>query len=112
MVGLIMTKLVETIGADVRAITGLTRIVYLIGALASNITRVPFGARWGSSSILLLLLLFPGLELSWDRLYGLHHTGGVKFGPNACPSCVAIVQVIEDPGAVVPRSVPGKGRIV
>ena len=111
MVSLCVTKLTEAIGADMRAIAGLARIVNLIGALARNITSVPFGARWGRGILFLLLLLFC-LELSGDRLYGLHHAGGIKFRPNTGPGCVPIVQVIEDPGAVVPGPMPGKGRVV
>ena len=112
MIGLSVTKLGEAMGADVGTIAGLPRIVHLVGALARNITRVPFGAGWGRSSILSLLLFFSLLKLSWDCFDSLHHTGGVKFRPNACPGCVAIVQVIEDPGTIVPCPVPCKGGVV
>ena len=94
-----------------RAIAGLPRVLGLVGALARDITRVPFGAGWGRT-ILSLPLHISCLDLSGDRLYGLHETGRVKFRPNAGPGCVAIVQVIEDPGAVVPGPVPGKGAVV
>ena len=75
MIGLSVTKLGEAMGADVGAIAGLPRIVHLVGALARNITRVPFGAGSGRS----ILLHFSCLGISGDTLYGLHKTGWVKF---------------------------------
>ena len=111
MIGLGMTKLAEAVGADVRTIAGLARIINLIGALARNITRVPFGAGW-SSSILRFSPFLSLLEVFGNCLNSLHHACWVKFGPNTGPGCVAIVQVIENPGAVVPGPVPGVGGVI
>ena len=108
MVGLGVTKLTEAVGTDMRAIASLAGVLSLVGALARNITRVPFGAGCGRS----ILLHFSCLGISGDTLYGLHKTGWVKFRPNTGPGCVAIVQVIEYPGAVVPGPVPGEGAVV
>lgn len=115
MVGLCVAELGEAVGTDVRPVTGLPWIFYLIRALPRDIAGVPPGAGWTILSFLserLSLFFLLLLDLLGNGLDGLHHAGRVHLVGDVGPGDVPMIQVTENPGIIVPGPVPGVGGVV